>query len=101
MRHAQEELSASSSPLVTLTISWAIVVGLAFAPIGLVYYRTGDLWLLLAFAAAALIIGTALVVALWLGRAGARGDKRARRLAPGEVKEITDLHKRGALFGKR
>lgn len=101
MRHAQKELSAPSSPVTTLMVAWTIVVGLAFAPISMIYYRTGDLRLMLAFTGAAFIIGVSLFVAMWLGRAGARGGKQAVRPAPGEVKEIADVHRRGALFGKR
>ena len=101
MRHAKEELSAPASPVTTLLVAWVIVVGLAFAPVGMIYQRSGDIRFLLSFSGAAFIIGLALFIAMWLGRAGARGGKRRLRTEPGEVSEIANLHKRGAIFGKR
>jgi hypothetical protein len=96
----QEELKEASSPLVTLTVAWTVVVGLAFAPVGMYYYQTGNLRVLLAFTAAAFVIGLSLFIAMGLGRAGARAKTRRRRGAA-EGPAIADVRKRGAIFGKR
>lgn len=94
MGHDKEPTRAGS-PLQTLMIAWTVVIGLAFAPAGAYYYQSGNVRFMLAFTAAAFVIGLSLFVALAIARLG---QAKRRRYHAGE---IADLRKRGAIFGKR
>ena len=97
MRHAQEQRPAGgTSPVRTLMVAWIIVVGLAFAPAGTYFYATKDYAFVVAAGGAALVIGLAIFIALGLARAGTRQKPRVD-----ESKQVADLTRRGAVFGRR
>jgi hypothetical protein len=78
----------------TLVVAWVVVVGLAFAPVGIYFMKSGNVLVPLAFAAAGFTVGLALFVAMGIARAGAHAKKRKA-----DEGRIVDLHKRGAVFG--
>ena len=95
MRHAQEDTSAQGSPLGTLVVAWVVVVGLAFAPVGIYFMRSGNVLVPLAFAAAGFVIGLALFIAMGIARAGTHAKKRVKV----DETQIANLNKRGSVFG--
>lgn len=89
------EPKRKTSPIHTLLFAWVLVVALSFAPAGAYYYQSGNLVFLLSFATAAFVMGASLMLAMVLARAG---TPKTRDVAE---EGIGNLHKRGAIFGKR